>query len=182
MIDRMCFCGENAGICGYAICPRRRHGAGLKHCFTTKAEMASAFSNGTSYIYLSNARCRVLVEGAIEIARDLATTEAEWKSIANLERWWNEESWPGIDIDLAERFHVTEEYKLWAQAFESLGWRVFHRQWGNQADETWQVGFIGSCHVISRMLTELVWKDDRTWFPTQGDVDGIHPDPMRIRQ
>jgi len=144
--------------------------------------MAGAFSNGRSYIYLSNVRCRILLEAAIDVARDLATTEGERNSVANLERWWNEESWPGIDIDLDKHFHTTEEYKLWAQAFESLGWRVFYRKWGNQDDETWQVGFIASCHVISRMLTELVWKDDRMWFPTQGDADGIRPDPMRIRQ
>ena len=144
--------------------------------------MAGAFTSGKSYIYLSNVRCRALIEAAIEVARDIATTDTEKTSIVELERWWNKESWPGIDIDLSERFHTTEEFKLWAQAFELLGWRAFRREWGNHDDDTWQVGFIANCHVISRMLTELVWKEDRMWLPTRGDEDGIRPDPMRIQQ
>ena len=144
--------------------------------------MAGAFASGKNYIYLSNVRCDVLIEAVIEVARNIATTDGEKASVAELERWWHEESWPGIDIDLDKRFQTTEEYKLWAQAFESLGWRVFHRKWGKQDNETWQVGFIAHCHVISRMLTELVWKEDRTWWPTQGDKDGMRPDPMRIQQ
>ena len=143
--------------------------------------MAGAFMCGKSYVYLSNNRVSALVEGAIEVAQDIAVTETEKDSLARLKNWWDE-AWNGIDIDLAERFHTTEEFKLWAQAFESLGWRVFQRKWGNQADETWQVGFIASCHVISRMLTELVWKEDRMWFPAKGDIEGIRPDPMRIQQ
>jgi hypothetical protein len=46
--------------------------------------MAGAFSNGRSYIYLSNSRCGVLIEAAIEVARDLATTESEKKSFQTL--------------------------------------------------------------------------------------------------
>lgn len=144
--------------------------------------MSGAFASGKSYIYLSNTRCSALITGVIEVARDIATTEGEKASIRELDRWWNEEAWPGIDIDLDERFQTTEEFKLWAEAFESLGWRVFHRKWGNQDNETWQVGFISSCHVIARMLTELVWKEDRMWWPTPGDKDGIRPNPMRIQQ
>ena len=144
--------------------------------------MAGAFSDGTSYIYLSNVRCRIMIEAAIEVAREMPSNQKEANYIASLERWWNEESWPGIDIDLHERFDTTDERKFWAQIFETLGWRVFHRKWGNQDDETWQVGFISSCHVIARMLTGLVWKEDRMWYPVQGDVDGIRPDPMRIKQ
>jgi hypothetical protein len=155
-----------------------KNGSSLKG----RQDMASAFMCGKSYIYVSNMRTSALVEGAIEVAQDIAVTETEKDSVARLKRWWKEEAWNGIDIDVAERFHTTEEFKLWAQAFESRGWRVFYRKWGNQANETWQVGFIANCHVISRMLTELVWQEDRTWFPAQGDVDGIRPDPIRIRQ
>ncbi len=144
--------------------------------------MASAIQSGKSYIYLSNVRCRILFEAAIDVARDLSNTESEKDSVLSMERWWKEEAWPGIDIELEEHFHTTEEFKLWSQAFESLGWFVFHRKWGNLDDETWQVGFIANCHVIARMLTELVWKVDRTWWPSQGDIDGIRPDPMRIQQ
>ena len=152
------------------------------HFSDRKSNMSGAFASGKSYVYVSNLRFRIILEAAIEVARELANTEPEKKSVVELERWWNEESWPGIGIDLDEQFHTTEEYKLWAQAFESLAWRVFHRKWGNQDDETWQVGFIGSCHVISRMLTELVWKEDRMWWPAQCDTEGIRPDPMRIKQ
>lgn len=144
--------------------------------------MAGSFTNGKSYIYLSNVRCDTLVEAAIEVARDFATTELEIASIRELERWWKDEFWPGIDIDFTERFTTTEEHKLWARAFDALGWRVFQRTWGNQADQTWQVGFIASCHIISRMLTELVWKRERGWWTPQDDRDGIRPDPMRIQQ
>lgn len=144
--------------------------------------MAGSFTSGNSYIYLSNARCSTLIEAAVDVARDFAKTENEKASIAKLERWWKEEAWDGIDIDLTKRFVSTDEYKLWVQTFESLGWRVFHRRWGKQADDTWQVGFIASCHIISRMLTELVWKEDRTWYPMQGGIDGILPNPMRIQQ
>jgi hypothetical protein len=144
--------------------------------------MAGAISNGSSYIYLSNIRCSVILEAAIEVARDLANTETETVWITRLEQWLNDHAPPGIGINLTERFKTTEERKFWAQAFESLGWRVFHRKWGNEADETWQVGFIASCHIISRMLNELIWMDDRMWMPVPGDHDGIRPDPMRIRQ
>ena len=143
--------------------------------------MAGAFTSGSSYINLSNVRCRVLCEAAIDVARDLATTELQIRSVDEFERWWKEDTFPGIDIELAKRFHEADEYKLWSQAFYSLGWRVFNRRWGNQDDDTWQVGFISSCDVISRMLTELVWKTERGWWPAPEDEDGIRPDPMRIQ-
>ncbi len=144
--------------------------------------MAGTFSSGTNYIYLSNVRLRVTVEAVVEIAREIAATDEERNYVSQLEDWWAKNGWPGNGIDLDKQFHSTDEFKFWAQAFETLGWRVFYRKWGNHADETWQVGFIASCHVISRMLTEHVRKRDRSWWPEQGDKDGIRPDPMRIQQ
>lgn len=143
--------------------------------------MASSFSSGSSYIYLSNARAATLIEHALRVGRDLAKTDSEKRSAEKLERWWREESFPGIPIELDKLFTTEEEFKLWAQSFESLAWMVFRREFGNHNEGTWQVGFISSCHVISRMLTELVWKTDRTWYPESGDTVGIRPDPMKIQ-
>ena len=144
--------------------------------------MSGAFTCGKNYLYLSNVRCRVLIEAAIEVATELAVTDEERTSVDRLIRWWKEGTFPGIDLDLDRHFQTMAERKLWAQAFETLGWRVFHRCWGNQENQTWQVGFISHCHVVSRMITSLVWQEDRTWYPANGDEDGMLPDPMRIQQ
>lgn len=142
--------------------------------------MSSAFGSQSNYIYQSNARSRTIVEAVIEVAREIATSETEIQSVGKFESWLKE-SHPGRDIEFEKLFQSTEEYKLWAQAFESLAWRVFMRSWGDQSNETWQVDFITVCHIVSRMLTALVWKEDRMWYPVKGDIDGIRPDPMRIR-
>lgn len=144
--------------------------------------MSSAFSSGANYIYQSNVRTRVIVEAVIEVAKEIAKSESEIASVTKFESWWNTASYPGCDVELDKLFHSTEEYKLWSQAFQSLAWRVFNRTWDNQSDESWQVDFISACQLCSRMLTALVWKEDRMWYPEKGDVDGIRPDPMRVIQ
>src|SRR3569832_695846 len=144
--------------------------------------MAGAFTCDNQYMYLSNVRCSVLIEGAIELASEMCESEEQKQFVAKLNHWWQTESWPGIDIHLEERFPTTEEQKFWGQVFQSFAWRVFQRRWGNQQNETWQVDFNAECQIISLMLTRLVWKADRQWYPVRGDIDGIRPDPMRIQQ
>ncbi len=144
--------------------------------------MTGAFRCENQYIYLSNVRCRVLIEGAIEIASEMCENDEQRQFVAKLVAWWQTESWPGIDIPLEERFPTLEEQKFWGQVFQSFAWRVFQRRWGNQEDETWQVDFIAECQIISRMLTLLVWRVDRQWYPVRSDIDGIRPDSMRIQQ
>ena len=143
--------------------------------------MSSTFECGRQYFNESNVRWRVMIEGAIEVAKEIAVDEKQLAWIAKLEHWMTNDAWPGIGLNMEERFSETEEQKLWAQAFHTLAQRVYRRQWGNQDNQTWQVHFITSCHLVSLFLTSLVWKVDRTWYPTPSDPEGIRPDPMRIQ-
>lgn len=144
--------------------------------------MSSSIYSGKSYIYVSNARFATLIEAAVDIGRELAKTETEKASVLEFERWWKQDSWTGIDIELGEHFRTMEECKLWCQVFETLAWRVFERAWGNQKDRSWQVDFIAECHIISTMFLELIWKEERGWYPERGDEEGIRPNSMRIQE
>ena len=138
--------------------------------------MSSSFACGSQYFYLSNRRAFVFIEAAIELASELAESDQQKQFTAKFDSWWKAESYPGIDISLEKLFPTVDEQKFWAQVFECLGWRVYQRRWGNQENETWQVGFISHCHLISLMLNSLVWQVDRHWYPTPADFDGISPD------
>jgi hypothetical protein len=123
-----------------------------------------------------------MLEGAIEVGRENAADEIQRSYVENLQKWVNTEMWPGIEINFEELFPTTEEQRFWSQTFHTLAQRVYHRRWGNQVDQTWQVHFIAACHLLSLMLCSLVWRaGDRTWFPQPTDVDGIRPDPMRFQ-
>jgi len=143
--------------------------------------MAGAFTCGSQYFYQSNVRCRIMIEGAIEVGREIAVSDVQRAWTDKLEHWWNTESWPGIDIHLQESFPEVEQQRFWSQAFHALAWKCFYRRWGNQENETWQVGFIFGCHAVSLMLASLVWKVDRFWYPRPTDPEGVLPDLMRLQ-
>jgi hypothetical protein len=143
--------------------------------------MAAAFECGRQYFYVANMRFAAIMDGALEISAELANNELQTASINRLKNW-NNEAFPGKDIDLEKQFPTVDEQKFWSQVFESLAWRVFHRKWGNQETQMWQVGFIYCCHQIALMLTGLVWRTDRLWYPEPADTEGVRPDPMRVQR
>ena len=126
-----------------------------------------------------------MIEAAIDVARDIAADDTQMSWIATLEQWMATEVWPGIDLDFEKRFPTIDEQRFWAQAFHSVSQRIYHRNWrptwGSQDDQTWQVQFITACQLVSLMLTSLVWKVDRQWYPEPKDADGIRPEPIRIQ-
>ncbi len=126
--------------------------------------MAGSFTCGTQYFYQSNARCHTMVVGVIEVGREIAISDLQRAWADELEHWWNTEAWNGIDIHLEALFPKVEQQRFWAQSFDALAWKCFHRRWGNQDNETWQVGFIFGCHAVSLILTHLVWKVDQNGF------------------
>jgi hypothetical protein len=130
---------------------------------------------------VANRRFATLIEAAIELGTELKDHEFQTEFITRLSQWWQKESFPGISFDFEQKFTTLDERKFWAQVFETLAWRVFHRRWGNQENDTWQVSLITECHVLSTMLMELVWEDERGWYPERGDRDGIRPDPLNLK-
>lgn len=143
--------------------------------------MASAFGDGHNYFYVSNTRFDTLINFAIEVGSDLAKNDVERNSVARLKNSWEHEFWNGIDIDLDKYFLTIDERKFWAAVFLAIAWRVYHRQIGNQNDSTWQVSVISECRMISLMLTHLVWKEERDWYPEDSLAEGARPDPMRLQ-
>jgi hypothetical protein len=142
--------------------------------------VSSAFGDGHNYFYVSNVRFTTLIEFAIEVGSDLALEQSERDSVARLRNSLEHEFWNGFDIDLDKYFPTIEERKFWAAVFLATAWRVFRRQIGNQDNSTWQVPVISECRMISLMLTHLVWKEDRGWYPQDFLADGARPDPMRL--
>jgi hypothetical protein len=122
-----------------------------------------------------------MITAAIEVGREIAVSDSQRAWTDQLESWWNTEAWNGIDINLERVFPEVEQQRFWAQVFDALAWKCFHRRWGNQENETWQVGFIFGCHAVSLMLTRLVWKVDQHWSPKPTDSDGVLPDLMRLQ-
>ena len=143
--------------------------------------MSSAFCSGKQYFFQSNVRSRIMLEAAIEVGQDIAANDAERSWVQKLQHWHDHEMWPGHDVELEVMFPSVEEQRFWSQAFHSVAQRVYHRKWGNQEDQTWQVQFITACQFVSLMLTGLVWKVDRNWYPQPLDGEGMRPDPLRIQ-
>ena len=145
--------------------------------------MSSRISIGEQYLNVSNLRLRSLVAFAIQVAKDVARTDEEQGYVAKLQDWDEHEHWPGCDFDLGERFPTLGEKKFWARCFFTVARRIFRRELGNQAVQTWQHSAIGDAYVTARMLVRTVQEETGTsWQPDveDGDAQG-QSDPINIR-
>ncbi len=109
----------------------------------------------------------MLVELALQIANDHASSDVERSMIESLSNWWKHEAFPGTTFDLEERFPTIDERKFWARCFSDIGYRVFRREIGDQENRNtaWQTRTIGDSYIIARMLIRSVQEVETGWHP-----------------
>lgn len=133
--------------------------------------MASEISIGEQCLWVANHRLRSLINFVIEVATDVPTTDQEEEFIAKFMRWDEEEYFPGIGLNLNERFPTTVEKRFWSKIFMNVARRIFSRQLGNQDDESWQCSAIGDAYITARMLTKAIQMETGTsWHPDSEDT------------
>ena len=130
--------------------------------------MSGQISLGSQNFWVSNARLSSLIESALEVAAQRAASASEQQYVASLIECQNG-SWPGIDMDLAERFPTVDEKKFWAAVIYDVDRLVFLRKLGNQKVTFWQSSFICDAGSIARMLTLAVQEIELAWHPVTGD-------------
>jgi hypothetical protein len=142
--------------------------------------MSSSFDCGTSYFYVSNRRFFALISLAIEVAQGVASTTAEHTYIAKLKKF-DEESFPGIGLDLDEFFTELDERKFWSEVFLRLAWEFYDRQRGNHDHQGRHIiPVIAQCFTICRMLEQLVNQTESGWTPLPAPEDD-RPGPFRFK-
>ncbi len=143
--------------------------------------LSADFSDGENSFTVSNIRFGSLIDFAIAVGTDLAATEQERASVARLSHSREKEFWPGHGLKLNEYFTDLDDRKFWAIVFHAIACLVFRREIGNQDDDSWQVGVISECRMVSLMLTHLVWTEDRGWYPEDSLEFGAVPDSIRLQ-
>ncbi len=134
--------------------------------------MASDISIGEQYLNVSNRRLHSLVVFALQVGGNIASTDEERGYVTKLETWDEHERYPGCGFDLGERFPSVSEKKFWARCFFAVARRIFRRELGNQAIQTWQPSAIGDAYVAARMLVRAVQEETKTsWQPRIEDSD-----------
>lgn len=142
--------------------------------------MSSNFTCGTSYFYVSNRRFFALISLAIEVAQGVACSDAELAYVAKLKKF-DEDSFPGIGIDLDQFFVDLAERKFWSEVFLRLAWEFYDRQRGNHGQQGRHIiPVIAECYTISRMLQQLVNQTEQDWLPLPAPEDD-RPGPFRFK-
>jgi hypothetical protein len=130
--------------------------------------MASCISYKEQFIWVSNQRFAALIEFAIQIGEQTATTPDERAAVARL-RKAGEAFYPGYDFHLDREFITLDERKFWARCFHDVARAIFLRQVGEHDTEFWQSGAIGDAYLIGRLLTQAVREVEQGWSPTTQD-------------
>jgi hypothetical protein len=132
--------------------------------------VASDITLGNAYLGVANRRLFALIDFGLQVGAKVAGTETSRGWVAKLAEF-NENAWPGIGFDLAERFPSVDEKKFWAQVYHDVAHGIFMRRIGNQEVTTWQSSCIGDAYVITRLLTRAVQQAvSGAWHP--GDEVG----------
>ena len=128
--------------------------------------MSSSISSGEQYLNVANQRLHSLTAFALQVGADVARTDEERGYVAKLQDWDERERYPGCDFNLNERFPSLNEKKFWARCFFTVARRIFLREIGHQAVQTWQHSAIGDAYVTARMLVRTVQEETGTsWQP-----------------
>jgi hypothetical protein len=114
--------------------------------------MSSSISNDVSSWDVSNMMFARVLDFACEVGGTLAATsvEAEWVNglrakIAGLETY-------SPDLTVAELCPDPSQIEFWSHVLRELGERIYGRQIGNQADQSWQVSTIWAAIDLARVL------------------------------
>jgi len=132
--------------------------------------MADSITIDDQCFWVSSSQLMTLVEFGIAIGRETATNSSERQWVDKLDQW-HDGMWPGIGMDLAERFPTLAEQKFWAACFANVARRIFLRELGNQKVVCWQARTIGHAHLISRLLTKAVQLKEGAWHPDTEDSE-----------
>jgi hypothetical protein len=143
--------------------------------------VTGTFESGVNYFYTKNSRFFSLLDGAVQVGRELATSAEERSWVERLEHSTKSDFWPGYQLHLDQYFADIEAMKFWGRVFDELAWRVFERRFGNQSDTTWRVSFIAEAQLISQFLIQAVRKVDRTWSPSMRTPPQDGTLPLRIK-
>ncbi len=129
--------------------------------------MSSDISWRDQYVCVSNRQLFDLVELALQVGNDCATSSTEREFVDRLRHWLNDESWPGIGFDLDEHFPTLDEKKFWSRCFYDLSRRIFRREIGENANgnTVWQPSMIGDAYIVARLLTRAVQESELAWHP-----------------
>lgn len=142
--------------------------------------MASDISLKDQFLWVSNQRLSTLIAFALQVGGEAARADTERGWVEKL-RQFEEQAWPGIGLDLEERFPSVEEKKFWAQVFHDVAHRIFLRQVGNHDVTFWQSSAIGDAYVTARMLTRAVQEVENAWHPdTESTREGNAHNSGRI--
>ena len=144
--------------------------------------MSSAILIGEQYLNVANRRLFSLVVFALQVGGEVARTDEERGYVARLKNWDELERYPGCDFDLGKRFPTLGEKKFWAGCFFTVARRIFRREIGDQAVQTWQPSAIGDAYVTARMLVRAVQEETGTsWQPGVEDQEDAQEQSDRIR-
>lgn len=145
--------------------------------------MASCIKLGDQFLWVSNRRLSALIDFACEVGGELASDDSEKDHVARLQEF-EATAFPGINFDLDDVFSTLIEKKWWARAFHLVARRIFLRELGNQASQTWQPSAIGDAYVVARMLTRAVQEVEQGWHPSVDDptdAPAYTSGPIRVR-
>jgi hypothetical protein len=146
--------------------------------------LASDICYKDQYFWVANSRLSTLIEFALEVGQNLASTPQEAELVARLRRDEDEDLFPGCSFDLGERFPTLPSKMFWARVFREVAHQIFLRQLGNEEIDSWQASTIGDACLIDHMLTHAVRVEESHCLPPGVDAQTAEEDghgPIKIR-